>query len=71
MLKEPNDTGTIDNVIEECDDIRDMVDLIASRRILINHLGYNISITDDEVCCLRVSDSKSGRTAGYLVCEAL
>jgi len=69
MLKEPDDSqGT---VLEESDDIHDMFDLITSRRILINHLGYDISITNDGVCRLKVSDSKTGQTSGYLVCEAL
>ena len=69
MLKEPDDShGT---VVEESDDIEDLVDLITSRTILINHLGYDISITDDEAVCLKISDTQTGKVAGYLACEAL
>ena len=69
MLKEPDDSqGT---VVEESDDIEDLVDLITSRTILINPLGYDISITDDEAICLKISDTRTGQVAGYLACEAL
>jgi hypothetical protein len=69
MLKEPDDShGT---VVEESDDIEDLVDLVTSRTILINHLGYDISVTDDEAICLKISDTRTGQVAGYLACEAL
>lgn len=69
MLKEPDDShGT---VLEESDDIEDLVDLVTSRTILINHLGYDISIPDDdEASCLEISDTRTGKVAGYLSCEA-
>lgn len=69
MLKEPDDShGT---VLEESDDIEDLVDLITSRTILINHLGYDISLPDNEESCLEISDTRTGKVAGYLSCEVL
>jgi len=59
------------NVIDESDDIEELVDIVTSRTILMNHLGYDVSIPEDESESLKISDSRTGKVAGYLLCEVL
>lgn len=59
------------NVIDESDDIEELVDVVTSRTILMNHLGYDVSIPDDESESLKVSDSRTGKVVGHLLCEVL
>lgn len=59
------------NVIDESDDIEELVDIVTSRTILMNHLGYDVSIPEDESEGFKISDSRTGKVAGYLLCGVL
>jgi hypothetical protein len=59
------------NVVDEADDIEDLVDVVTSRTILIKHLGYDIIIPEVKFEALKILDRRTGRIAGYLMCEPL